>query len=80
MLSLLFTTACKNLNTRYSAYTMGLLVDTWNVLHQMGVLPPDLAGLGVGELASLLSKGRWNRDRISLVCDGTPPPDGSNLG
>ncbi|MBT4584272.1 MAG: hypothetical protein HOC93_04225 [Phycisphaerae bacterium] len=59
---------------------MELLVDTWNVLHQMGVLPPDLAGLGVGELASLLSKGRWNRDRISLVCDGTPPPDGSNLG
>ncbi len=59
---------------------MELLVDTWNVLHQMGVLPPDLAGLGVEELANVLSKSRWSRDQISLICDGTPPPDGSNLG
>jgi len=43
----------------------------------MGVLPPDLAGLGVGELASLLSRGRWSRDKISLICDGTPGNDGS---
>jgi predicted RNA-binding protein with PIN domain len=54
---------------------MEILVDTWNVLHQMGVLPPDLAGLGVGELASLLSKGRWSRDQIALICDGTTKDD-----
>ncbi len=60
------------LNKRYSATNMELLVDTWNVLHQTGILPPDLAGLEVDELASLLSKGRWARDRISLICDGTP--------
>lgn len=63
----------------YSAFTMELLVDTWNVLHQMGVLPPDLAGLGAGELASLLSKGRWSRDRVSLICDGTPGSSGSGI-
>jgi predicted RNA-binding protein with PIN domain len=51
---------------------MELLIDTWNVLHQQGVLPPDLAGLEVGNLAVLLSKGRWSRDRIALICDGTP--------
>ena len=59
---------------------MELLVDTWNVLHQMGVLPPDLAGLEVGELAHLLSKGRWASDRISLICDGTPGNSGSATG
>ena len=58
---------------------MELLVDTWNVLHQTGILPPDLAGLEVDELASLLSKGRWARDRISLICDGTPRSGGSSL-
>ena len=58
---------------------MELLVDTWNVLHQMGVLPPDLAGLGAGELATLLSKGRWSRDRVSLICDGTPGSSGSGI-
>ena len=58
---------------------MKVLVDTWNVLHQMGVLPPDLAGLGVGELASLLTKGRWSRDQISLICDGTPGNDGFGM-
>lgn len=51
---------------------MELLIDTWNVLHQQGVLPPDLAGLEVENLARLLSKGRWARDRITLICDGTP--------
>lgn len=56
---------------------MELLIDTWNVLHQTGILPPDLAGLEVSELANLLSKGRWSRDRISLICDGTP---GAGLG
>ena len=57
---------------------MELLVDTWNVLHQTGILPPDLAGLEVDELASMLSKGRWARDRITLICDGTPRSAGSS--
>lgn len=54
---------------------MELLVDTWNVLHQTGVLPPELAGMGVGELSDLLSKGRWRKDNIALICDGTPPSE-----
>jgi len=57
---------------------MELLVDTWNVLHQTGILPPDLAGLGVADLTSLLSQGRWARDRITLICDGTPRSAGSS--
>jgi predicted RNA-binding protein with PIN domain len=32
--------------------------------------------MDVGTLASLLSRGRWSRDNISLICDGTP----SNTG
>ena len=77
LLSHLFVTVCTAAKTRYPAYYMELLIDTWNVLHQTGVLPPDLAGLDVGDLASLLSKGRWSRDRISLICDGTHPKDSS---
>ena len=79
LLKHLFTGVCKGLKKRYSASIMELLVDTWNVLHQMGVLPPDLAGLEVGELASLLSKGRWRGDQVSLICDGTPGSDGSGI-
>lgn len=60
---------------RYSSLIMELLVDTWNVLHQTGVLPPDLAGMGVRELSELLSIGRWRNDNIALICDGAPPSD-----
>lgn len=49
-----------------------LLVDTYNVLHVTGVLPPDLAGLDVEGLARLLAESRWRRERIVLVCDGLP--------
>jgi len=48
-----------------------LLVDVYNVLHVTGVLPPDLAGLEVAELAKLIAAGRYNRLEVVLVCDGT---------
>ena len=51
---------------------MELLIDTWNVLHQTGILPPDSAGNGIKGLTRLIGSSRWNRDRTTLVCDGTP--------
>jgi len=78
LLNHLFSGVCKTAKKRYSAINMELLVDTWNVLHQTGILPPDLAGLEVGDLTSLLSQGRWARDRITLICDGTPRSAGSS--
>ena len=51
---------------------MELLIDTWNVLHQTGVLPADSAGIGTAGLCSLIEKSRWGREKISLICDGTP--------
>jgi hypothetical protein len=50
-----------------------LIVDAYNVLHVTGVLPPELAGLEIEELADLASASRWGRQRIVLVCDGTDP-------
>ncbi len=52
---------------------MPLIIDTFNVLHVTGVLPPDLAGLDVRELAELVAVSRYGRDTITLVCDGKPP-------
>ena len=51
---------------------MELLVDTWNVLHQTGVLPPESAGNGIKGLIRLIGSSRWSNDRTTLVCDGTP--------
>ncbi len=51
---------------------MELLIDTWNVLHQTGILPPESAGNGVRGLIRLIGSSRWGRDRTTLVCDGTP--------
>ncbi len=48
-----------------------LLIDVYNVLHTTGVLPPDLAGMDVPELAKLSLAGRYARLEIILVCDGT---------
>lgn len=50
-----------------------LIVDAYNVLHVTGVLPPELAGLEIEELADLALASRWGRQRIVLVCDGTDP-------
>jgi len=55
---------------------MPLIVDTYNVLHVTGVLPPDLAGLDVAELAELIRESRYRHERVHLVCDGSPPPGG----
>lgn len=52
-----------------------LVVDAYNVLHVTGVLPPDLAGLEVHELAALVGASRWGRHHAVLVCDGTRPRD-----
>lgn len=53
---------------------MPLLIDTYNVLHVVGVLPPELAGLDARGLAALLARSRYEREPVILVCDGTPPP------
>jgi len=50
-----------------------LVVDTYNVLHVTGVLPPDLAGLDAPDLAELVAASRWGRHHAVLVCDGTKP-------
>lgn len=50
-----------------------LIVDTFNVLHVTGVLPPALAGLDVHELAQLVRSSRFARQRVLLVCDGAAP-------
>lgn len=53
---------------------MPLLIDTYNVLHVTGVLPPHLAGIDAHGLIRLLARSRYARQRITLVCDGVPPP------
>jgi len=54
---------------------MPLLVDTYNVLHVTGVLPPDLAGIEPWDLARLIAQSRYRHDDALLVCDGVPKPD-----
>lgn len=51
-----------------------LVVDVYNVLHTTGVLPADLAGLGLDGLLRLLGTSRYARHESTLVCDGAPPP------
>jgi hypothetical protein len=58
---------------------MPLLVDTWNVLHQTGVLPPDLAGLDLKGLGQLIRGSRWAREGVLLVCDGAAQGPHSGL-
>ncbi|MCI0362290.1 MAG: NYN domain-containing protein [Phycisphaerales bacterium] len=53
---------------------MPLLIDTYNVLHTVGVLPPDLAGIDLRGLIDLLHNSRYGRDKITLACDGAPQP------
>lgn len=49
---------------------MPLLIDAYNVLHVVGVLPPDLAGIDLPELADLIVDSRYRRESTILVCDG----------
>ena len=53
---------------------MPTLVDAYNVLHVVGVLPPELAGIDLEELATLLTGSRFDRDEVLLICDGVPKP------
>jgi hypothetical protein len=52
---------------------MPLIIDTYNVLHTVGVLPPELAGVDVPALVRLIDRSRYRTERIDLVCDGSPP-------
>jgi len=52
---------------------MKVLVDTYNALHTTGVLPPELAGMDAPSLVEALTRGRWARNQVLLVCDGTAP-------
>ena len=56
---------------------MRLLIDTFNVLHVTGVLPPGLAGPGVHGLAALIHGSRWADTPVALICDGMPPSKAS---
>ncbi|MBC8201192.1 MAG: NYN domain-containing protein [Planctomycetes bacterium] len=51
---------------------MELLIDTWNVLHQSGVLPPESAGIGHTGLCRMIENSRWKGHKVALICDGTP--------
>ena len=53
-----------------------LVIDTYNVLGTVGVLPPRLAGLEPDGLARLIGHSRWRRGRTLLVCDGSARPSG----
>lgn len=52
-----------------------LIVDTYNVLHITGVLPPHLAGPDVEQLAELVGLSRYRKGKTLLVCDGAPAGD-----
>ena len=49
---------------------MPLIVDTMNVLHVTGVLPPDLAGLELADLPPLVRISRFRDQHVTFVCDG----------
>lgn len=48
-----------------------ILVDTYNVLHTQGVLPPYLAGLDLSGLAALIASSRYSDRPVRLICDGS---------
>lgn len=51
---------------------MPLLLDCYNILHVVGVLPPELAGIDAGGLVDLLARSRWKDSECWVICDGTP--------
>ncbi len=56
---------------------MPLIIDTYNVLHTTGILPPEMAGIDVSGLIQLISSSRYQRQLVTLVCDGTGPMSSS---
>ncbi len=57
---------------------MPLIIDTYNVLHTTGILPPEMAGIDLGGLIRLISSSRYRRQLVTLVCDGTGPGPASS--
>lgn len=55
---------------------MPLLLDAYNILHVVGVLPPDLAGIDLEELADLVAESRFRAEETLLICDGIPKRHG----
>ncbi|MDX9910458.1 MAG: hypothetical protein RBS39_01365 [Phycisphaerales bacterium] len=53
-----------------------LVVDAWNVLGVVGVLPRHLAGLDLDSLTCLIRRSRYAGRSLLLVCDGFPPEQG----
>jgi YacP-like NYN domain len=51
-----------------------LLLDTYNILHVTGVLPPDLAGIEIMDLVRLIRASRYRHQPATLVCDGRANP------
>ncbi|MCH2161101.1 MAG: NYN domain-containing protein [Phycisphaerales bacterium] len=51
---------------------MPLLLDCYNILHVVGVLPPDLAGIDTDGLVALVGRSRWRDSECWVICDGTP--------
>ena len=49
---------------------MRLLIDTCNVLHRTGILPPDLAGVDETGLVGLVQNSRYRNLRLDFMCDG----------
>lgn len=47
-----------------------LLIDTFNVLHVTGALPPELAGPDIDGLVRLIGASRYARHSVTLACDG----------
>jgi hypothetical protein len=54
---------------------MPLIVDTYNVLHVVGVLPPEEAGIDLPGLIRLIQHSRYRDERVELICDGSPRED-----
>lgn len=51
---------------------MTLIIDTCNVLHRTGILPPELAGIDEQGLVSLVLSSRYRHRGAILACDGKP--------
>ena len=49
---------------------MKLLIDTCNVLHRTGILPPELAGIDEEGLARLVQESRYRNLKVDFMCDG----------
>ncbi len=55
---------------------MGVIIDTWNVLHVTDGAPDAAAWLDIRGLADLIGRSRFRNEQVDLVCDGAPTPNG----